>query len=80
MVRILLDLRLEQFSIHALVSIAVLVLPIILPLLAQVTINLLVATNKKLKSPKFIELAYGYLPLVLAGNLAHYSHIYFYNV
>ena len=70
-----LDLHLEQFSNHALVSIAVLVLPIILPLLAQAIIKSLAATNKKLKSPKFIELAYGYLPLVLAGNLAHYLQL-----
>ena len=70
-----LDLHLEQFSNHALVSIVVLILPIILPLLAQTTIKLLIATNKKPKSPKFIELAYGYLPLVLAGNLAHYLHL-----
>ena len=70
-----LDLHLEQFSIHALVSIAVLVLPIILPLLAQAIIKSLAVTNKKLKSPKFIELAYGYLPLVLAGNLAHYLQL-----
>lgn len=70
-----LELHLEQFSIHAFVSIAVLVLPILLPLLAQAIISLLISTNKKLKSPQFIELAYGYLPLVLAGNLAHYLHL-----
>ncbi len=70
-----LDLHLEQFSTHALVSIVVLGSPIILPLLAQTTIKLLIATNQKPKSPKFVELAYGYLPLVLAGNLAHYLHL-----
>ena len=70
-----LDLHLEQFANHALVSVAVLILPCVLPLLAQGIIKSLVATSKKLKSPKFIELAYGYLPLVLAGNLAHYLQL-----
>lgn len=70
-----LDLNLEQFTIHTLVAIAVLVLPMILPLLAQGTIRLLTRIKKKFKYPKFSELAYGYLPLVLAGNLAHYLQL-----
>ncbi|MEL6578623.1 MAG: sigma 54-interacting transcriptional regulator [Cyanobacteria bacterium J06621_12] len=70
--RLGIDLHLESFSYHALVSVIVLSTPIILPLLAQ-SINLLVGKiNSRHKPRKFIELAYGYLPLVLLGNLAHY--------
>ncbi|MFM2312465.1 MAG: hypothetical protein RLZZ04_1741 [Cyanobacteriota bacterium] len=73
--RLGLDLHLERFSYHALVSLVVLTTPIILPLLAQ-GINLLLGKlNRKYKPHKFIELAYGYLPLVLAGNLAHYLRL-----
>ena len=66
------DLDLDKFGNHALISIAFLSLPIIVPILAQVTISLLGKLSQKYKPRKFIELAYGYLPLVLAGNLAHY--------
>ncbi|MGL5835743.1 MAG: AAA family ATPase, partial [Waterburya sp.] len=39
-------------------------------------INLLLGKlNSKYKPHKFIKLAYGYLPLVLAGNLAHYLRL-----
>lgn len=73
--RLGLNLHLERFSNHALVSIIVLTTPIILPLLAQ-GINLLVdKLNSRYTSRQFIELAYGYLPLVLAGNLAHYLRL-----
>ena len=70
-----LDWQLEQFTNHALVSIAVLSIPVALPWLSQILIGLSVATNNKFKHPKFQELAYGYLPLVLAGNLAHYLYL-----
>ena len=73
--RLGLNLHLERFSNHALVSIIVLTAPIILPLLAQ-GINLLVGKlNSRYAPRQFIELAYGYLPLVLAGNLAHYLRL-----
>ena len=62
------NLHLDLFSNHLLFAIAALFLPILCPLLAQLLINLV----SKSKSLKFIDLAYGYLPLVLAGNLAHY--------
>jgi transcriptional regulator with AAA-type ATPase domain/NAD-dependent dihydropyrimidine dehydrogenase PreA subunit len=73
--RLGLDLHLERFSNHAFVSLVVLTAPIILPLLAQGSNLLLGKLNRKYKSHKFIELAYGYLPLVLAGNLAHYLRL-----
>ncbi|WP_026102574.1 sigma 54-interacting transcriptional regulator [Pleurocapsa sp. PCC 7319] len=73
--RLGLDFHLEQFSNHALVSIVVLSLPLVLPLLAQSIIQLIGKLNPKYKPRQFIELAYGYLPLVLAGNLAHYLQL-----
>ena len=65
------DWNLEKFSVHGCIAIAVLFLPALLPLLAHQLVRLLAKVNK-LKPKSFIELAYGYLPLVLAGNLAHY--------
>jgi polyferredoxin len=74
-IRLGLDLHLERFSNHALVSIIVLTVPMIFPLLAQ-GINILIGKlNRRYAPHKFIELAYGYLPLVLAGNLAHYLRL-----
>ncbi|MDJ0536375.1 MAG: sigma 54-interacting transcriptional regulator [Xenococcaceae cyanobacterium MO_207.B15] len=72
--RLNLDLSLELFTNHSLVAVATLILPIIFPLLAQVAINLL-CKIKQVKPKNFIQLAYGYLPLVLAGNLAHYLRL-----
>ncbi len=69
-----LNFSLEKFTNHTLVAIAILILPITFPLLAQLTINLL-CKIKQIQSRKFIELAYSYLPLVLAGNLAHYLRL-----
>ena len=65
------NFHLDLFTHHFIAAIAVLFLPILLPLLAYFLINL-VCQWQNIKSRKFIELAYGYLPLVLAGNLAHY--------
>ncbi len=73
--RLGLNLNLNIFSIHAVVSILALSLPIILPLIAQIIIKYLCQRDRSFKSRKFIELAYGYLPLVLAGNLAHYLRL-----
>lgn len=73
--RLSLNLHLEQFSNHALVSVIALSLPLVVPLLAQITTELVGKLNNKYKPRKFVELAYGYLPLVLAGNLAHYLRL-----
>ncbi len=73
--RLSLNLHLEQFSNHALVSVIALSLPLVVPLLAQIASELVGKLNNKYKPRKFIELAYGYLPLVLAGNLAHYLRL-----
>ncbi|MBE9169626.1 sigma 54-interacting transcriptional regulator [Pleurocapsales cyanobacterium LEGE 06147] len=74
--RLGLNLHLDRFISHALVSIIVLSLPAVLPLLAQGVIWLVYQARPKIKPRKFIELAYGYLPLVLAGNLAHYLRLW----
>ena len=73
--RLGLNLHLEQFGNHALVSVIVLSTPVVLPLLAQAMNIFIGKLNRRYKPRKFIELAYGYLPLVLAGNLAHYLHL-----
>ncbi len=69
------SLHLEQFGNHALVSVIALSLPLAVPLLAQIASELVGKLNNKYKPRKFVELAYGYLPLVLAGNLAHYLRL-----
>jgi transcriptional regulator with AAA-type ATPase domain/NAD-dependent dihydropyrimidine dehydrogenase PreA subunit len=63
------NLHLEQFGIHAGVSLLALLIPAAIALPAHGLMRLL---NRNLKPRPFIELAYGYLPLVLGANLAHY--------
>jgi len=67
-----LGLNLEDFGQHALLAIAALSLPALLPLLAQAILRPNYSLSRALKPRRFLELAYGYLPLVLAGNLAYY--------
>lgn len=66
------SLGLEQFGPHFVVSVMVLTLPGAIALLAHQLLRLL---NRTLKPRPFLELAYGYLPLVLGANLAHYLHL-----
>ena len=73
--RLNLNLNLDRFSSHALISVIALALPVFVPLLAQTVNQLVGKINNKYKPRKFVELAYGYLPLVLAGNLAHYLRL-----
>ncbi len=73
--RLGLNLHLEQFGSHVLVSVIALALPLAIPLIAQIAIELVGKINHKYNPRKFVELAYGYLPLVLAGNLAHYLRL-----
>ncbi|WP_424097376.1 sigma 54-interacting transcriptional regulator [Moorena producens] len=63
---------LSQFWTHGLLSVTVLILPAIVPLLAQGIMVGLYQVKETRKPSSFVKLAYGYLPLVLAGNLAHY--------
>ncbi len=77
-----LHLDLSQFGTHAWFSLAVLSLPALIPLIAyggiQLSYRLIQMLNLTIPNPKprsLIELAYGYLPLVLAGNLAHHLRL-----
>ncbi|NEO81197.1 sigma 54-interacting transcriptional regulator [Moorena sp. SIO4G3] len=63
---------LSQFWTHGLLSVTVLILPAIVPLLAQGIMVGFYQLKETRKPSSFVKLAYGYLPLVLAGNLAHY--------
>lgn len=60
---------LSQFNTHTGLSILALLIPAIVTLAAYGMIRLV---NQSLKPRPFVELAYGYLPLVLGCNLAHY--------
>lgn len=62
------NINLDNFNIHSLAAIIALSLPTLIPLLAQQIIKNFTTNNRT----TFLQLAYGYLPLVLAGNLAHY--------
>jgi transcriptional regulator with AAA-type ATPase domain/NAD-dependent dihydropyrimidine dehydrogenase PreA subunit len=67
-----LQIDLNQFFPHLGFSLLALILPVSLPIVAYALIKLV---NKGRKSRPFIELAYGYLPLVLGSNLAHYLRL-----
>jgi transcriptional regulator with AAA-type ATPase domain/NAD-dependent dihydropyrimidine dehydrogenase PreA subunit len=66
-----LDLHLQQFWLHGTISIAVLLMAACIPLLSHGLLHL----NTHGKHRPFLELAYGYLPLVLGGTLAHYLRL-----
>jgi len=66
------NLHLENFGWHTAVSVAALLVPVAIALLAQ---GLIQITHRTLKPRPFLELAYGYLPLVLGGSLAHYLRL-----
>ena len=77
----LLDLQIDlaQFLPHLGLSIAAIIMPVIIPCLAYSIMQGFYYLGKlesvpfKVSKPlPFITLAYGYLPLVLGGNLAHY--------
>ena len=64
---------LGDFGIHAGVSVLALLIPGAIALLAQALIRLWHSAN--LKPYSFKILAYGYLPLVLGGNIAHFLQL-----
>ena len=66
------DAILSGFVGHAIAAIIALGFPVAIALLAHQIVRLL---NPKFKPRPFISLAYGYLPLVLFSNLAHYLHL-----
>lgn len=65
------DLLLQPFGLHAAVSILVLLVPGAIAFLFH-QLTRLFNSNLKLS---FVELSYGYLPLVLGGTLAHYLRL-----
>ena len=67
-----LNVDLTEFWLHLGVSVAALIVPVIIPLIAYGAIRLF---HDSLKPKSFVELAYGYLPLVLGGNLAHFLRL-----
>jgi polyferredoxin len=70
-----LELNLDNLGTHLWLSIAVLSLPAIAPFVGHFFIKLIYKITPTIKSRSFVELAYGYLPLVLAANLAYYLHL-----
>jgi len=64
-------LNLDHFGIHALAAVVALVLPGAIALVA----HWVIVWSSRLKPRPFVELAYGYLPLVLGGSLAHYLYL-----
>jgi len=64
------NLHLNNFGIHAGVSVLALLIPGTIALVAHAVIRLLNA-----KPRPFLELAYGYLPIVLGSSLAHYLRL-----
>jgi transcriptional regulator with AAA-type ATPase domain/NAD-dependent dihydropyrimidine dehydrogenase PreA subunit len=74
-----LGINLEQFFPHLGLSIAVLIIPPLIPLVAYAVMQAIYRLGKaetipfKITKPlSFVCLAYGYLPLVWGGSLAHY--------
>jgi polyferredoxin len=70
-----LPVNLTDFGQHTGIAIAVLFLPSVVPFLAHAWLPLIFKVFSSLKPRSFVELAYGYLPLVLMGNLAHYLQL-----
>jgi transcriptional regulator with AAA-type ATPase domain/NAD-dependent dihydropyrimidine dehydrogenase PreA subunit len=69
------DLHLDNFAIHTGVSMLALLLPGAIALLADACIRLIGTVQRNLPSRPFLEVSYGYLPLVLAVNMAHYLQL-----
>jgi len=67
-----LQLDLTVFWQHLGLSLLVLIVPVAFVFAAY---GLLKLFNFNRKPKSFVELAYGYLPLVLGGNLAHYLRL-----
>ena len=70
-----LDVDLSQFWPHLGFSMAALIVPSVVPLLGYGAIVLLHRIRGTFKARSFIEIAYGYLPLVWGGSLAHYLYL-----
>lgn len=66
---------LKDFGVHSGVAIAVLTLPTLLPLSAQGISSSLHRLGYTRKPRPLLDVAYGYLPLLLLGTLAHYLQL-----
>ncbi len=64
-----LNLNLGNFGWHSLASIGALLIPVAIALPMY---SLTCQIDREIKARSFVELAYGYLPLVLGGTMAHY--------
>jgi hypothetical protein len=64
-----LDFQLDHFGWHALVSMLALAIPVAIALPMY---GLIRWFKPEIKARSFVELAYGYLPLVLGATMAHY--------
>jgi transcriptional regulator with AAA-type ATPase domain/NAD-dependent dihydropyrimidine dehydrogenase PreA subunit len=71
-----LNLDLTRFGTHFTLSVIALSVPALIPFAGYGLMRLVYSTTQKIQPRRFIELAYGYLPLVLAGNLAHYLRLF----
>ena len=67
-----LNLDLDQFGQHLTLSLIALTVPSLIPITAYGLMKLI---NQNQKTRPFLELAYGYLPLILGGNIAHYLRL-----
>jgi transcriptional regulator with AAA-type ATPase domain/NAD-dependent dihydropyrimidine dehydrogenase PreA subunit len=72
-----LNFDLTQFGTHFILSVIALSVPALIPFAGYKLMQLVYSITQKIKPRRFIELAYGYLPLVLAGNLAYYLRLFF---
>ncbi|MBF2015563.1 MAG: sigma 54-interacting transcriptional regulator [Rivularia sp. T60_A2020_040] len=81
-----LQLDLTDFGQHSELSLLALIIPVIVPFAAYGLMQLFYRLNYSIKNLKnqnlnvikpkpFLELAYGYLPLILGGSLAHYLRL-----
>lgn len=73
--RLGIQFNVTQFWTHFGLSIAALTVPALVSIMAYGSLRLSFKMTQRLKPRPFVELAYGYLPLVLAGNLAHYLRL-----
>jgi transcriptional regulator with AAA-type ATPase domain/NAD-dependent dihydropyrimidine dehydrogenase PreA subunit len=70
-----LGLNLANFWSHSLLAILALFFPIVIPLLGYALVRITFSIFTNFKPRSFLTLAYGYLPLVLTANLAHYLQL-----
>ncbi|MDC0835191.1 sigma 54-interacting transcriptional regulator [Geitlerinema sp. CS-897] len=67
-----LSFDLTRFFPHLELSVLALSVPVLIPVVAYGVLWVVYQAGKIPKPRSLVELAYGYLPLVLGGNLAHY--------